>query len=247
MTAELVPAVTALTEAQARRLTDEIRATAERTWELLAEAHERRAWEVLGYRSFAKYATAEFGMATSNAYRLLNLARVVRELERTTGAPAKAINASAREGEQLRGREPAIAAAAAQLQTDRPELPAAQAVNEAIKDELSDSRARESDIAPTRKFEQKKAPRQPPERLPSAPDATVSGYVRAVASAPARDLAAVNEADLRAARKAITLAILLKANEDESAAAATCDHPRNKREDLGYAVKCGACGDVVKR
>jgi hypothetical protein len=69
------------TEAEARALTDSIRATADALWSLLLEAHERRAWAALGYDRWEDYVATEFDMSRSNSYRLLDQARVVREIE----------------------------------------------------------------------------------------------------------------------------------------------------------------------
>lgn len=89
-------------EAEARALTDEIKGSVERTWLLLSNAHERKAWAALGYGSWRDYAMAEFGLSQSHAYRLLDAARVVREIEAAAGSPfgeisekeARALNSS---------------------------------------------------------------------------------------------------------------------------------------------------------
>lgn len=73
--------VAACTPAEARALTDEIKADAERLWSKLLDARDRRAWAALGYGSWREYATAEFGMSQSRAYQLLEAAEVVRALE----------------------------------------------------------------------------------------------------------------------------------------------------------------------
>lgn len=79
--------VTAITPDEARSLTDRIRAAAEHLHSLLLEAHEREAWRALGYPTWRAYATAEFGMSQSHAYRLLDHGRVVRALEQAAGSP----------------------------------------------------------------------------------------------------------------------------------------------------------------
>jgi hypothetical protein len=53
--------VVALTEAEARELTDRIRANLEVTSELIVEAYVRRAWWALGYGSWDFYVISEFG------------------------------------------------------------------------------------------------------------------------------------------------------------------------------------------
>ena len=49
--AMLTTSVVPLTRDEARALTDRIRGTVEHLWELLLEAHERRAWEGIGGQS----------------------------------------------------------------------------------------------------------------------------------------------------------------------------------------------------
>lgn len=86
------PALADLDEAGARDLTDRIRDAAESTFRLLREAHDRRAWAALGYASYVDYAHAEFGMAKTHAYQLLNQARVVEAIEEAAGDSADAEN-----------------------------------------------------------------------------------------------------------------------------------------------------------
>ena len=72
---------------EARLLTDRIVAQAETLWDLLWESYHRHAWAALGYPSWRAYATAEFGMSESKAYRLLHHAGIVKELK-AAGDPA---------------------------------------------------------------------------------------------------------------------------------------------------------------
>lgn len=67
---------TVMTQAEAARVTDEIRTTGDRLWTLLLHAYEHGAWAALGYGSWQTYATAEFSMSRSRAYQLLDAARV---------------------------------------------------------------------------------------------------------------------------------------------------------------------------
>lgn len=80
-------AVFTLTADEARALTLEIKGAAERIYALLLRAHEGRAWSALGYESWRDYAMAEFGMSQSHAYRLLDQARVVRDIEAASSSP----------------------------------------------------------------------------------------------------------------------------------------------------------------
>jgi hypothetical protein len=76
----------ALTEREARALTEEVKADAHALWEKYLRLYEGEAHVALGYPSWAAYREAEFGGSKSHAYRLLEAARVVRELpESPTG------------------------------------------------------------------------------------------------------------------------------------------------------------------
>lgn len=74
-------------EAEARDLTEQIKGSVEKTWRLLLNAHEWKAWAALGYGSWRDYAQAEFGMSQAHAYRLLDAAKVAREIEAAAGSP----------------------------------------------------------------------------------------------------------------------------------------------------------------
>jgi hypothetical protein len=93
-----------ITVAQAKELTQRIKRSAEATWKLLAEAHERKAWKPLGYKSWKAYAEAEFGMSESNAHRLLNQAHVAKALTAASGdAPTPARGSpTARQAERIK-------------------------------------------------------------------------------------------------------------------------------------------------
>lgn len=66
---------------EAQAITDRIRKAVDGLWSLLLEAHERKAWKALGYATWEAYIKAEFDMSRQNSYRLLDQARVVREIE----------------------------------------------------------------------------------------------------------------------------------------------------------------------
>ena len=79
MTAQIQKA--AITEAQARQLTDRIKTAADQLWSLLLEAHESKAWAALGYKNWREYAVAEFSVSQSRAYQLLDQAVVVTAIQ----------------------------------------------------------------------------------------------------------------------------------------------------------------------
>src|SRR4051812_48707090 len=79
-----VEIVELLAEDEARELTeiirrniDDLRRTDEQVWRLLMVAYEREAWRALGYGSWREYATREYGLSQSYAYKLLDKARVI--------------------------------------------------------------------------------------------------------------------------------------------------------------------------
>ena len=71
----------AITAAEARDLTTRINAASGELLALLKEAHDRQAWTALGYSSWREYTAAEFNMSRSYAYRLLDQAQVLAELQ----------------------------------------------------------------------------------------------------------------------------------------------------------------------
>ncbi|MFK0296890.1 hypothetical protein ACIQU6_41355 [Streptomyces sp. NPDC090442] len=68
-----------------RQALDDARAAVGRLAGRVKAAHDARVWTVLGYHTWAEYATAEFNVSRSHAYRLLDLARTTEEI---TGAVA---------------------------------------------------------------------------------------------------------------------------------------------------------------
>jgi hypothetical protein len=89
--------LTPMTESEARFLTQRIRDDVVRVYRLLFEAHERKAWAALGYRSFREYVAAEFDMSRARAYQLLNQAKVVREISAAVSTDVDIPEAAARE------------------------------------------------------------------------------------------------------------------------------------------------------
>lgn len=65
---------------EARRLTERIKLQAREVSLLLFEAHERRAWLALRYRTWDLYVEREIGFSRSRAYELLDHARVLQAL-----------------------------------------------------------------------------------------------------------------------------------------------------------------------
>ncbi len=74
-----------LDEVGARELTERIRSATQQVCMLLLEAHDRRAWSPLGYRTWERYVQREFGLSRSRSYDLLDQGRVIRELRAAAG------------------------------------------------------------------------------------------------------------------------------------------------------------------
>jgi hypothetical protein len=70
-----------LNREEARELTTHIQSVTDVMWTLLARAHSGRAWEALGYGSFADYVREEFNMSRSRAYQLLDQAKVIAAIQ----------------------------------------------------------------------------------------------------------------------------------------------------------------------
>jgi hypothetical protein len=66
-----------LSQAEARRLTDEVKADAQRLWAKLLKLYEGGAHIALGYASWAEYCEQEFQMKKAHAYRLLKAAQIL--------------------------------------------------------------------------------------------------------------------------------------------------------------------------
>lgn len=74
-----------MTRPEAEMLTAKIKGHIAQAWTLLREAHERRAWIALSYTSFGEYVSAEFAVSRQHAYRMLDAAKVVHEIEEAAG------------------------------------------------------------------------------------------------------------------------------------------------------------------
>jgi hypothetical protein len=67
---------------EAHVLTQRIKNATHEVCLLLLEAHQRRAWVPLGYRSWREYVRSELGLSRSRSYELLDQARVVRVIQK---------------------------------------------------------------------------------------------------------------------------------------------------------------------
>jgi hypothetical protein len=76
--------LTELSSAEARRLTDEVKADAATLWAKLLRLYEGGAHRTLGYASWGDYFMAEFGQSRTRGYQLLEAARVRESLAPST-------------------------------------------------------------------------------------------------------------------------------------------------------------------
>jgi hypothetical protein len=157
-----VPDISApLTTDQARDLTDTIRSTSEVLYVLLSRAHRGKAWEALGYSSFADYVREEFDMSRSRAYQILDQSRVIEAIESASpdGADLPAISeAAARDLKSIIGEVvPEIEARTAGV----PVSEAGQVVEEIVEDYRDKVRdKREQDALEKEEREQDEAERR---------------------------------------------------------------------------------------
>lgn len=88
-----------MSEDTAREITDAIRSAATATYILLAQAHEGKAYKALGYETWADYVKTEFDMSTSRSYQLLDLSKVMKQIEEASpeGTQIKLTEAQARD------------------------------------------------------------------------------------------------------------------------------------------------------
>ena len=83
--AETGEVVSELTPDEARDLTERIRDGLTLTWQLVVEAHDRRAWKALGYASFRSWVEGELNISRGHAYRMLDHGRVMQALAEHAG------------------------------------------------------------------------------------------------------------------------------------------------------------------
>jgi hypothetical protein len=75
----------ALSRTEAAALTRRIRSTCQPVCLLMLEAHERKAWVALGYRSWGQYVRREFELSRRRSYELVDQGRVVRLVQEVSG------------------------------------------------------------------------------------------------------------------------------------------------------------------
>jgi hypothetical protein len=145
VTGELLPEPCSADEA--RRLTDQIKQTAERLWALLLEAHERRAWAALGYERWEDYVRSEFDMSRQQSYRLLDQGRVIREIGAVS--PMGDIAVSEREARDLKPVLPQVVQEVRERVADLGPQPEPDRVQQTVRHVVQETReARRTPVPP---------------------------------------------------------------------------------------------------
>lgn len=93
---------------EARALTESIKGSASRLYQLVSEAHRGRAHRALGYESWEAYCRAEFDMTKQNAYLLLDQARVIGELAESSALDPSEVPLSGRASQDVKGDLPGL-------------------------------------------------------------------------------------------------------------------------------------------
>lgn len=114
-------ALVLLDEAEARKLTAEIKSYAGVLWQKLHQAHEGQAWRAMGYPSWSAYIAAEFDISRSRGYQLVSHAKAVQELAEAVGAEVSTFVDTLTEGQTRNLDVPAAAAAIADRAAELPE------------------------------------------------------------------------------------------------------------------------------
>lgn len=73
-----------MSETEAIEITEAIKSAATATYVLISRAHAQKAHIALGYKTWAEYIEEEFDMSASRSYQLLNMSKVVEEIEGAT-------------------------------------------------------------------------------------------------------------------------------------------------------------------
>ncbi|MBN7758954.1 hypothetical protein JYP46_19170 [Nitratireductor aquimarinus] len=98
-----------LTKQEAKEITDRIRDSIEKTYELVLRAYERKAWKALGYKTWEAYVQTEFDMSRRRSYQLLDQGRVIRAIEEAAGGNVNhGTQISERDAREIKSKLPEI-------------------------------------------------------------------------------------------------------------------------------------------
>lgn len=131
-----------MSEEEAEEITEAIRSAATATYVLIARAHAQKAHIAMGYETWAEYVNAEFDMSAARSYQLLNMSKVVEEIEAASpeGTEVKLTEAQARD---IKRELPKITERIKEETRELPPEEASEAVKRVIEEERADKRAEE--------------------------------------------------------------------------------------------------------
>lgn len=95
----------AMSEDEAKQLTQDIQSTTTALYVLLKRAHDNKAWLALGYKSWTEYIEKEFDFSRARSYQLINQANVIEEINGASGVP---LYLTEREARDIKKRLPQI-------------------------------------------------------------------------------------------------------------------------------------------
>lgn len=127
---------------EAEEITEAIRSSVTATYILIARAHSQKAHIALGYNTWEEYVNEEFDISASRSYQLLNMNKVVEEIEEVTpeGTEVKLTEAQARD---IKRELPRITERIEEETRELPPEEAAEAVKRVVEEERADSKAEE--------------------------------------------------------------------------------------------------------
>lgn len=157
-----------LTEAEARVLTGEIKKVTVHLWMMVNEAHERKAYAALGYKTWKDYVRDELQMSEPRSFQLLDQAKIMRELESAgldveeiTPPPARVVQAIKND---MRGVRRVIKNALKDGGADDPEL-IVEALRELAKKNKPASKAIKDAVAEAEAAEEEEIEADEPEAV----------------------------------------------------------------------------------
>jgi len=214
---------TALSLEEATTLTNAIREAVDDLWSLLVKAHDGRAWEAMGYDSWAAYVTAEFRISPGHAGRLLVQGAVIKQI--SAAANVETVPISARTAVDVAPRVSEITERVAE-ETQGKHEPTRQAIaTEIVQEAATETRRARARVSGDTAF-----------------DAIVQEVLAISPKTLARQVSKADclklVTDLRKWCDQVVLAV------DPPTVAMECNHPINMR--IGGTF-CGLCQQTVKR
>lgn len=143
---EILETESAMSETEARELTEAIRSAATATYILLAQAHEGKAYKALGYDTWASYVTEEFEISPARSYQLLDLSKAITMIEEVSpeGTTVKLTEAQARD---IKRELPRITEQIREETKDLPPDEASDAIERIIEEQRAQKKADDKVVA----------------------------------------------------------------------------------------------------